>query len=150
IPGPDQTAQTFETDADIVAQVDWNAMPGQEAEPVPIAAGVTVEIFVSGAHNRIEPGDPILLVDEERVKTNTASARWEVGVPGVVEPAPARAVTRLAWTDALGSQWNDPSTSKRGVRAHCLRQRVGLFGSQAAPAKLLVRMDPTDPINSNF
>jgi hypothetical protein len=77
IPGPGEEAQMFETIEEIVAHYEWNALRPRLAHPHPVRADLKT-VAVSGQNTFIQPGDTILIVDEE---------------PGDSKPVPKRVVS---------------------------------------------------------
>lgn len=63
IPGPDEQAQTFETVAEITAQVNWNAIKPRLKQPQQISTGMQTVFFVGTATN-LKQGDRLLIVDK--------------------------------------------------------------------------------------
>ena len=84
VPGPDETAQTFETVAPIEGRVEHNALAVQTRVPAEIAFGQT-ELFLAGTQHRLEPGDAILIVGAERARYVTGE-NWDVRLLTAVEP----------------------------------------------------------------
>lgn len=69
-PGPDETAQLFETEIAIQARVDWNAMRPRLTQPQAIQSGMG-SVVTSGITTFVKPGDELLIVngsDEDVVK----------------------------------------------------------------------------------
>ena len=60
VPGPDETAQTFETVEAITARYEWNALAPVTSEPQSINVG-TEKIWVDGVDTRVRVGDGLLL-----------------------------------------------------------------------------------------
>ena len=148
VPDPDQSPQSFETTAAITARVEWNAVPAQTGETIVIAPGLT-ELYVAGTGNSIQQGDAILIVGRERMQ-DVNSDRWDVRWIDAVEPDTARNVTRLTWTNGLGSPWSPPTG--QGIHVYVFRQRATLFGSSAADSKLLhgiKNYDPSSELNAD-
>ena len=148
VPDPDQSPQSFETTAAITARVEWNAVPAQIGETIVIAPGLT-ELYVAGTGNSIQQGDAILIVGRERM-LDVNSDRWDVRWIDAVEPDTALNVTRLTWTNGLGSPWSPPTG--QGIHVYVFRQRATLFGSSAADSKLLhgiKNYDPSSELNAD-
>jgi hypothetical protein len=133
IPDPNQDPQTFETAAPIMARVEWNAIPAQRSQPIVIDAGLA-ELYLAGTTTQLAPGDAIAIVSVEREKS-TGSARWDVRWIERVEVDLARDLTRISWSDGLGSQWSPPSG--QGVHVYAFRQRAALFGYNAPDPNLI-------------
>ncbi len=60
-PGPDETAQLFETQIDIQARVDWNAMRPRLTQPQEIKSDMG-RIVISGITTFVKPGDELLII----------------------------------------------------------------------------------------
>ncbi|HWK82422.1 MAG TPA: putative baseplate assembly protein [Caldimonas sp.] len=141
VPDADQSPQNFETTTAITARVEWNAMAAQTGETIVIAPGLT-ELYIAGTGNSIQQGDAILIVGRERMQ-DVNSDRWDVRWIDAVEPDTARGVTRLTWSNGLGSPWSSPTN--QGIHVYVFRQRATLFGSSAADPKLLHGITNYDP-----
>ena len=63
-PGPDETAQMFETDSDIQARVDWNALRPRMTQPQGIKPGMG-SVVINGITTFVKPGDDLLIVRED-------------------------------------------------------------------------------------
>jgi hypothetical protein len=61
IPGPDETAQTFETIEKITGHAVWNAMKTRQTLPQPLATGMDKIVF-EGTATRLNKGDALLIV----------------------------------------------------------------------------------------
>src|SRR4029077_9402362 len=71
IPGPSETAQTFETVEPIEARIEWNAIPARQSRRVLPASGDS-STWLRGASTNLKPGDILLLIGGER-EQNPAS-----------------------------------------------------------------------------
>lgn len=61
-PGPDETAQLFETDADIQARVDWNALQPRLTQPQNVNSNMG-SVVINGITSFVKPGDELLIVE---------------------------------------------------------------------------------------
>ncbi len=61
-PGPDESAQLYETEHAIKARVDWNAMRPRMTQPQIIHAAMP-SVVIDGITTFIKPGDELLLID---------------------------------------------------------------------------------------
>lgn len=59
--GPDDTPQTFETDANLTARRVWNALRPRRTHPLALTPTLS-HLFLDGLSTGIEPGDRLLLV----------------------------------------------------------------------------------------
>lgn len=66
-PGPDETAEIFETLDDIQTRVRWNALRPRLNQPQIIDESMA-SIVVDGTTSFIKPGDTVLLVDQSEAK----------------------------------------------------------------------------------
>ncbi|NWF44497.1 putative baseplate assembly protein [Hydrogenophaga sp. D2P1] len=135
VPGQDETAQSFETVAEIPARVQWNAMPVQTRVPWRPQSGDT-ELWLDGLATQLQPGDPILIVGSDRI-SDPGGEHWDVRVLSAVLPDNANARTRVVWQHPLGSAFPPMSPAGIGVEVHAFRQRTALFGHNAPDPNLL-------------
>ena len=75
VPAQNQTPQTFETSADILAKADWNALPVQTGIPWMPQAG-DVSVYLQGTATQLQPGDAILIVGDERIASQTVGSSY--------------------------------------------------------------------------
>ena len=133
VPGPGQTAQTFETSADLTALTSWNALPVQTTVPWQLN-GQDTSTWIAGTANNVNPGDALLFVSAE------------AGNPLPAGPADFHYVTAVATDTTVGSAtygntqiwWDGPLADVLSVPADasqaCLfvfRKKAALFGAQA-------------------
>lgn len=65
IPGPGESAQTFETIEKIEARTEWNNLQARLTRPstaAELAATLTPRLFLKGTSTNLKPNDPVLLV----------------------------------------------------------------------------------------
>jgi hypothetical protein len=137
VPGPDESAQTFETVAPIVARVEWNEMRVQtRVHELPYAG--QQEIWLQGTATLLQPGDPLLLVGAAREHDPNSTA-WNLRFVETVEPDDKRGCTRVSWSDGL-TVFSPPGAANNtdGVRVYALRQRAALFGHNAPDPNLVI------------
>ena len=84
VPAQGQTAQTFETSADIPAKADWNALPVMAGQPwvAPGSGGV----WLNGTSTQLQRGDYLLVLGVDREQWNGKDTTkllpsWPAGVP---------------------------------------------------------------------
>lgn len=135
VPGPEETAQTFETIGAVDARVEHNALGVQTRAGQEIAFGQT-ELYLDGTNHRLEAGDAILVVGAERMSFVTGE-RWDVRVLDAVEPDEGRGHTRVAWLEGLGRSSPHVDPAQDDVEVHVFRRRAALFGHNAPDARLL-------------
>ncbi|MDG5976470.1 hypothetical protein H010_14481 [Hydrogenophaga taeniospiralis CCUG 15921] len=135
VPGQDETAQSFETVAEVPARVQWNAMPVQSRVPWRPQSGDT-ELWLDGLATQLQPGDAILIVGSDRI-SDPGGEHWDVRVLSAVLPDNANARTRVVWQHPLGSAFPPMSPAGVGVEVHAFRQRTALFGHNAPDPNLL-------------
>ncbi|MDP2019628.1 MAG: putative baseplate assembly protein [Hydrogenophaga sp.] len=135
VPGQDETAQSFETVAEIPARVQWNAMPVQTRVPWRPQSGDT-ELWLDGLATQLQPGDAILIVGSDRI-SDPGGEHWDVRVLSAVLPDNANARTRVLWKHPLGSAFPTMTPAGVGVEVHAFRQRTALFGHNAPDPNLL-------------
>ena len=135
VPGPGETAQTFETTAPIEAHVEWNALALQTTARQTVGFGQR-ELIVSGTGYGLAPGDVLLLVGDERLGT-PGSERWDARLIRAVEVDQAGGTTRLSWLEGLGSVYPRVNPAGTNLRAHVFRQRASMFGHNAPDPRLM-------------
>jgi hypothetical protein len=135
IPGPNEKAQTFETIEPIQTFVGWNSLKPPMTQPQQIASGMT-DIFLNGINTQLHPGDAILIVGSERIKS-TGSEQWDFRVVQTVETDPAQNRTHVTWQEGLGHVVPPVLPATADVKVYALRQRAGLFGNNAPDPRLL-------------
>lgn len=131
MPGPGEIPQTFETNTDLIARPEHNAIAAQTRVPVRPVVGDT-SVFLAGAATGLRPGDHLLLTGGD---DSPVTGRWVL-----------RAVRRVAVSGAAGAEitevgWDEPlGTARRGtelvpepdgIRVYALRVRAPLFGANA-------------------
>ena len=66
-PGPDETAQIFETEVEIEARVAWNAIRPRLTQPQLIDVSMQ-SVLVDGISTFVKPGDDLLFVDQSNAE----------------------------------------------------------------------------------
>ena len=61
VPGPDETAQTYETIEDLSAHVDWNSLKPRLTQPHPVRTDLE-QVTVPGLASFVKAGDIVLIV----------------------------------------------------------------------------------------
>jgi hypothetical protein len=128
VPGPDETAQTFETVEAITARYEWNALEPTTTEPQSIDKW-TREVWIDGANLSVRVGQGLLL----RCEGGNDIFRTIVAV----QPDTVRAVTCITLSAAVGDQV-DTATSE----CFLLHQRAAVFGHNAPNPCLLHITEP--------
>jgi hypothetical protein len=131
LPGPGELPQTFETVDELEARPAWNALRARLTRTEVPAFGAT-EVFLRGVETNVRGGDLVLFVGNEQLDFPSLE-RWDVRRVEVVEPDPARGLTRLHWTEPLGWQLEDKriEPAQRNLKVYVFRQRAALFGHNA-------------------
>ena len=93
VPGQDEKAQTFETLEAVDAKARWNALPVLAREAVAPRMGLRT-IYLAGTATRLQAGDALLIVGDERAK-DPGNENWDF-----------RRVSRLR--EVLPADPNDP------------------------------------------
>ena len=82
VPGPGETAQTFETVEDLEARYEWNNLQPRQAQPFPItlANALLVEkLYFKSLATNLKPNDPLLLVFQDKTKkAGQDEIAWQV------------------------------------------------------------------------
>jgi hypothetical protein len=134
VPAQGQAPQTFETCADILAKVDWNALPVQTGIPWMPQSG-DVSVYLQGTATQLQPGDAILIVGDERVENGSANNRWDLRIVTSVQTDTMKNRTYVTWGEGLGGEGVAPSSSN--PKLYALRQRASLFGYNAVNPLML-------------
>lgn len=134
VPGPGQTAQVFETSADLVAQIGYNALPAQTTQAWQLFGGDT-STLIAGTANNVNVGDLLLFVAAaggQPVQTGPADAHF---VTAVATDAPG-GITQLQWDQPLSSNFAAGTTAD-AVCLYVLNKKAALYGVQAPDPALL-------------
>jgi hypothetical protein len=129
VPGPGQSAQVFETSADLTAQVAWNALPAQTTVPW-FLAGTELGTWFAGTSNNLSAGDALLFVAAPGgVLTVSSSTQAELRFVTAVALDPVAGATQVTWDKNLTS-----TAFVHGVNVYVFRQKAALFGASAGIA----------------
>ena len=134
VPGPGQTAQVFETSADLVAQIGYNALPAQTTQPWQLTGDTST--WIAGTANNVNVGDLLLFVAAaggQAVQTGPANARFVTAVSTDAQ----RGVTQLQWDSALDTTDFAAGTAADAVSLYVLNKKAALYGVQAPDPALL-------------
>lgn len=121
-----QVPQTFETTTQIQARSEWNILKPKLAETLelPTIDNETTELRLQGTNTRLQPGDVIVVVEDE--KTKSPSDRWYCCLTlKTVEPNLQADYTKISW-DQL-AKFNPP----KKFQVYAFRQQAYLFGYNA-------------------
>lgn len=129
IPGQDELPQTFETVEEIVAKGAWNALTPRLSEPQSISWGKN-KIYLRGTVTRLQPGDPLLIVGEERSK-NLDNENWDFRKVKAIETDRDKDLTIVTLDQGLGSAIPYVEPSKAKTKVYTFRTRAALFGNNA-------------------
>jgi hypothetical protein len=144
VPPPGQPPATFETSTDLVARIAHNAIPPILAQPVNWQA-ISTSLWLAGTATGLKPGDPILLVDVDRIG-KTDSQVWEFRIVTAVAPDAPNNRTLVTWDVALFGFFQLNATN---VQLYKLTRRASLFGVNAPDPKTLVKL-LTNPPNGDW
>lgn len=128
IPGQDELPQVFETTEEIKARVAWNALSPRLTAPQKIGKGAT-GVYLKGTDTRLQPGDGILLVGDERDRWPD-SERWDFRILQTVVPCERKKHTLVTWEEALGHETPTVEPADN-PRVFAFRKRAALFGHNA-------------------
>jgi hypothetical protein len=129
IPGPGETPQTFETVEAIEARPVWNDLVPRQTAPITPFLGQR-EAFLEGVATNLEPGDPFVIVGDERIGS-AGSERWDFRIVDGVEVDHERGVTKVTWAPGLGTKTPRVEPASENARFYALRLKAALFGSTA-------------------
>jgi Baseplate J-like protein len=142
VPAQNQTPQSFETSADILAKPDWNALPVLSSYPWTPSG--QKGLYLSGTSNQLNPGDSLLILGIDREEWDPASAtpdeHWDVVILNQVRLDQKNSLTWVGWDKRLihgSGPRNGPAPSTwKTAKVFALRQRAALFGNNAPDANL--------------
>ncbi len=137
VPAQDEKAQTFETLEAIDAKARWNALAVLANETVPPRMGLRT-IYLAGTATRLQVGDALLIVGDERSK-DPGNENWDfrrVARLREVLPADPGDTKDIGYTvvtldRGLGQPWRGVNPARANPRCHALRGRAHLFGHNA-------------------
>lgn len=136
VPGPGESAVTFETIAPVAARVAWNGLAPRQTRRLMPKNGDT-GLWLAGVATGLKAGDAILIVGAERAEEFAGSEQWDFRRLIAVEADLARNRTFIAFTHPLGSVDPPGLTAQREHRLFALRSRAALFGWNAPHPNLL-------------
>ncbi len=131
VPGPGQTAQVFETSADLTALAAWNSLPAQTTVPWSLS-GTEQSTLIAGTSNNVSVGDALLFVSAPGGVPSVQNGPVEFHYVTAVSTDPVAKTTQLTWDAPLSTtQFAD------GVNLYVFRKKAALFGANApSPATL--------------
>lgn len=137
VPGQDEKAQTFETLEAVDAKARWNALPVLAREAVAPRMGLRT-IYLAGTATRLQAGDALLIVGDERAK-DPGNENWDfrrVSRLREVLPADPNDPKDIGYTvvtldHGLGKPWHGVNPARANPRCYALRARAHLFGHNA-------------------
>ena len=135
VPAQGQSPQTFETSADILAKAEWSALPVQTGVPWRPHAG-DLAVHLQGTATQLQPGDPILIVGDER-RTGSSDPHWDLRIVKTVESDTTSGRTYVTWSEPLGNAAAGIAPAKVNPAFYALRQRASLFGYNAVNPLML-------------
>ena len=135
VPGPGEKPQTFETDEEIEARPQWNALrPLQSKIRLP-QAGDT-ESVLDGVTTNLKVGDALLIVGAERL-ADPKNENWDLRRITSVKTDTENGRTTVGWKETLGSVVPHTDPPKKDPRVCALRLKASLFGFNAPEWKAL-------------
>lgn len=124
----DELPQTFETGEEFEARVAWNELKPVTTAPHVLELG-TQELYVAGVDTRLQTGDAILIVGDER-NDWPGSERWDLRLVDTVTIYPEDGYTKITWKTELGHERPLVEPADNPV-IFAFRQRARLFGHNA-------------------
>jgi hypothetical protein len=131
VPGPGQTAQVFETSADLTALAAWNALPAQTTEPWSLC-GTEQSTWIAGTSNNISVGDALLFVYAPGGVPSVTSGLVEFHYVTAVSTDPVAKATQLTWDAPLST-----TEFASGASMYVFRKKAALFGANAPSPQTL-------------
>jgi Baseplate J-like protein len=139
IPGQNEQSQTFETAADLDARAAWNSIAARTRGSSTPYLNQAV-IYLQGASTGLLPGDPILIVGDERV-ASPGNENWDFRrVQAVATNAtadPTQSWTAVTLDRPLGQPASHVGPAKGNPRVFGMRRRAALFGANAPDPRML-------------
>lgn len=136
VPGQDEKPQTFETDAELDARAEWNALKPVVPKIVPAVTGATASITIAGTSTAAKVGDPVLVY----LSPQPAGGSWLfariasiVRDPDVDHPSTSIGLASQVVLPAMAAL-KGPSFQNRVI---ILAQRAAAFGSTAPNLAML-------------
>ena len=138
IPGQGETPQVFETDADLEARIEWNALKPVLPKDVPPVSASTASIVIAGTATTAKTGDLVLVYLEPQ----TSPVKWLCArIANVVRfpnPEAGPPQTRIDLTSKLTlpvvPAQQGPQFQNRVI---ILGQRAAAFGATAPDIRLM-------------
>jgi hypothetical protein len=140
VPGPGQTAQVFETSADLTAQAAWNALPAQTTATWQLA-GEDTSAWIAGTANNISPGDALLFVQAsggQPLTTGAADFHYATAAAADTTPgSPTYGSTQIWWDGPLAPVSFQAGQGAETVTLFVFRKKAALYGQQAPSPQVL-------------
>jgi hypothetical protein len=133
VPAPGQQPAVFETSSPLTARIANNALPAITSNPV-AWSGVTTSLWLAGTATGLKPGDAILFVDIDRLRTGANSQLWDFRIVTAVTADAAGGRTLIVWDEPLFDTFRSGATL---VQLYAMRKRASLFGVNAPDPHLL-------------
>lgn len=139
VPGPGQTAQTFETIENLAARPAWSALAAQTSQNWQPASGDT-SLYLAGTATQVSPGDVILIVGAERIG-HPGNENWDARIVTTVAADTIHDRTCIAWNEGLGSPSGTVGPAQDDPKCFVFRQKAALFGYNAVDPNMLATRD---------
>lgn len=141
VPGPGQTAQVFETSADLTAVIGWNALPAQTTVRWQLA-GSDTSTWIAGTANSISAGDALLFVKAQAGQPSQAVQPSPTGPADfhyvtAVAPDPLVSGNTQIWWDGPLSDAFTKGQDASQVCLYVFRKKAALYGAQAPSPQVL-------------
>jgi hypothetical protein len=141
VPGPGQTAQIFETSADLTAVIGWNALPAQTTIQWRLADSDT-STWIKGTANNISAGDALLFVTAQNGQPVAAGPSdfhyVTAAYTDTTVGSPTAGCTHISWDGPLSSNLFPPGTTATAdVSLFVFRRKAALYGVQAPNPQML-------------
>ncbi|MGA7343581.1 MAG: putative baseplate assembly protein [Terracidiphilus sp.] len=132
VPVQGQTAQTFETSADIPAKPDWNALPVLAANLW--KAPGHASLYLAGTATQLNPGDALLIMGIDREEASPGALpneQWDVAILNKVTADTQNNITRVEWDKRLTHATSGSNPTWSTAKVFAFRQKAALFGNNA-------------------
>jgi hypothetical protein len=134
VPGPGQTAQTFETSADLTAVIGWNALPAQTTIPWQLT-GSDTSTWITGTANGINVADALLFVQAQDGQP-AAAGPADFHYVTAVTPDPVSGNTKIRWDGPLSGAFATGTGASQAF-LYVFRRKAALYGQSAPSPRVL-------------
>ena len=148
VPAQGQTAQYFQTSADILGKPDWNALAVQTGNPW-ATDGSQQSVWLAGTGTQLNPGDAFLITGGESPSVDPTTLPYIIGYVSAVTTDNVNNRTLVQWGTLLATPnaasnserflpWGPVDLAFQGTPTfYAMRQKASLFGYNALNPEML-------------